>query len=99
MPKFRRKAVVLEASQWFKHGDHPSVQPINNDTVNPLPDWTKEDLDDLIMGGTNPLTIGLIPTLEGAHIVRPGDWIMTGTHGEHYPIKPDIFPDLYEPVD
>lgn len=23
MPKFRKKPVVIEASQWFKNGDHP----------------------------------------------------------------------------
>jgi hypothetical protein len=24
MPKFRKKPVVIEASQWFKNGDHPA---------------------------------------------------------------------------
>jgi hypothetical protein len=23
--KYRKKPVVIEATQWFKHGDHPSV--------------------------------------------------------------------------
>ena len=23
--KFRKKPVVIEATQWFKHGDHPAV--------------------------------------------------------------------------
>lgn len=23
--KYRKKPVVLEATQWFKHGDHPAV--------------------------------------------------------------------------
>src|SRR5574343_209516 len=34
---------------------------------------------------------GWIDTLEGGHIVCPGDWIITGVQGEHYPCKPDIF--------
>ena len=25
--KFRKKPVVIEATQWFKHGDHPAVVP------------------------------------------------------------------------
>jgi hypothetical protein len=25
MAKFRKKPVVIEATQWFKHGDHPVV--------------------------------------------------------------------------
>jgi hypothetical protein len=40
-----------------------------------------------------------IPTLEGGHVVTPGDWIITGVQGEHYPCKPDIFAMTYEPAD
>lgn len=41
---------------------------------------------------------GWIDTLEGGHIVCPGDWIITGVKGEHYPCKPDIFAATYEAV-
>src|SRR5688572_2884998 len=41
---------------------------------------------------------GWIDTLEGGHIVCPGDWIITGHIGERYPCKPDVFKDTYEPV-
>ena len=37
-----------------------------------------------------------IETLEGGHVVTPGDWIITGVKGEHYPCKPDIFAMTYE---
>jgi hypothetical protein len=39
---------------------------------------------------------GWIDTLEGGHIVCPGDWIITGVVGELYPCKPDIFEATYE---
>ena len=39
---------------------------------------------------------GCIDTLEGVHIVCPGDWIITGVKGERYPCKPDIFEMTYE---
>ena len=42
-----------------------------------------------------------IYTLENTtikHEVTPGDWIITGTHGEYYPCKPHIFAEFYEPV-
>ena len=39
-----------------------------------------------------------IETLEGGHVVTPGDWIITGVKGEHYPCKPDIFELTYEPA-
>lgn len=41
---------------------------------------------------------GWIDTLEGGHIVCPGDWIITGVKGERYPCKPDIFDATYEPA-
>ena len=41
---------------------------------------------------------GWIDTLEGGHIVCPGDWVITGVQGERYPCKPDIFAKTYEPV-
>lgn len=42
---------------------------------------------------------GWIETLEGGHIVCPGDWIITGVQGEHYPCKPEIFLATYEAVE
>jgi hypothetical protein len=39
-----------------------------------------------------------IKTLEGWHIITPGDFIITGIEGERYPCKPAIFMATYEPV-
>ena len=73
--KFRKKPVVIEATQWFKHGDHPKVH-------------------------RHPeRELGIVLTLEGTHVVTPGDWIITGVKGEHYPCKPDIFEMTYEKVE
>ena len=44
-------------------------------------------------------THGWVETLEGGHTVTPGDWIITGVKGEHYPCKPDIFEMTYELVE
>lgn len=41
---------------------------------------------------------GWIDTLEGGHIVCPGDWIITGVAGERYPCKPMIFKSTYDPL-
>lgn len=81
--KFRKKPVVIEATQWLKHGDHPAV------LIAPLEMITEFRLD----------WHGWIQTLEGGHIVTPGDWIITGVKGEHYPCKPDIFEMTYEPAE
>ena len=42
---------------------------------------------------------GWVDTQEGGHIVCPGDWVITGVAGEHYPCKPDIFEATYELVE
>jgi hypothetical protein len=88
--KFRKKPVVIEATQWFKHGDHPEVR-VPTDTANA--NWS-EDLQGLPRG-----SLGVIDTLEGVMYVNPCDWIITGVKGEHYPCKPDIFDMTYEPVE
>ena len=57
-------------------------------------------------GGDHPKVIstGLtstgygIETLEGFHVVTPGDWIIRGVNGEYYACKPDIFAKPYEAV-
>lgn len=40
-----------------------------------------------------------IDTLEGEKLISSGDWIIQGTQGELKTCKPDIFADIYEPVD
>lgn len=39
-----------------------------------------------------------IPTLEGTMTAQPGDWIIRGTRGEFYPVKPEPFADTFEKV-
>ena len=92
--KFRKKPVVSEAVQWFKAGDVQGVEPrflmpgapahISNEICAPCRHKFSEH--------------GSIETLEGHHIVCPGDWIITGVKGEKYPCKPDIFEMTYDPV-
>lgn len=89
MAKFQKKPVIVEATQWFKNGDHPEV---HFTTLEPF-DPRACDICDKPMGEH-----GFIDTLEGGHIVCPGDWIITGVAGEYYPCKPDIFEQTYEPV-
>jgi hypothetical protein len=119
--KFKKKPVVIDASQWFKNGDHP--MDYSNDVVGyeggELRTWTGEeckanewqgqivryyrtpDMDGQVACkhcGDIMHNHGWIDTLEGGHIVCPGDWIITGVKGEHYPCKPDIFAATYEPA-
>lgn len=81
--KFRKRPVVIEATQWREDGDHEAV--------------TLCDATGMCRHCAGRLSEhGWIDTLEGGHIVCPGDWIITGVAGEHYPCKPDIFEATYE---
>ena len=103
--KFRKKPVVIEATQWFKNGDHPLDCSklakggfIEGSVVRYYrhPQVKGDKLCN--MCGNSFHNHGWIDTLEGGHIVCPGDWIITGIKGEHYPCKPDIFEATYEEV-
>lgn len=118
MAKFR---VVIEATRWFKNGDHPEdfSKPKTGFENGEIREWSPEEVrangweGRIVRYYRNPfvdgttlcencqLTMhvhGWIDTLEGGHNVCPGDWIITGVKGEHYPCKPDIFEMTYEPV-
>jgi hypothetical protein len=108
MAKYRKKPIVVEAIQWNvpdKDGktllarecnDHPKVRQTSYLEVSelcgtagcskepPYWDWSR---------------MGVIDTLEGKHVVCPGDYIIQGVNGEYYPCKPDIFEKTYEKVE
>ena len=118
MAKFKKKPVEIEATQWFKNGDHPKDHDpigIDNPTgkdIRRYHDYLSHEgrvvryyrtpeLDGLKLCklcGKVMCNHGWIDTLEGGHIVCPGDWIITGVQGEHYPCKPDIFEQTYDPI-
>ncbi len=107
---YRKKPIVIEATQWFENGDHPldDVFRLFEDTGE-VPIVAREGLivryyrtpdgDRLNRCqhcGQKMMIHGWIDTLEGGHIVCPGDWVITGVKGEVYPCKPDIFEATYE---
>lgn len=109
MAKYRKKPIVIEATQWFKNGDHPEDKCETFDAgKGPFQGegkivqyYRRPELDgqDRCSKCNNIMHIhGWIDTLEGGHIVCPGDWIITGVQDEFYPCKPDIFEQTYEAV-
>lgn len=99
--KYRKKPVVIEASQWFKNGDHPRD---GSKTMEGLivRYFRHPDTPGNVSCNECDKTYhqhGWIDTLEGGHRVCPGDWIITDVVGERYPCKPDIFEVTYERVE
>ncbi len=86
--RYRTKPCEIEATPWFGHREHAKVREYES------------------TNGEQPCkhcavrlkNHGWIDTLEGGHIVCPGDFIVIGLKGEHYPVKPDIFRMKYEEV-
>ena len=87
MPKFRKKPVVIDATQWY-----PGVK-----IEGVCGDDPKMICGCVLVGGD--ASRPHIHTLEGSMLVSPGDWIITGVQGERYPRKPDIFEQTYEKVE
>lgn len=100
MSKFRKKPVVVEASEWHVNGDHPLDGPDGEGEVVRYYCHPNVPGDRLCEQCGKPHDVhGWIDTLEQGHRVCPGDWIITGVKGERYPCKPDIFKATYEPAD
>lgn len=91
--QWRKKPVVVEAMKYPGH----TVTGV--DTLLAFEDWIEPLAK---AAGRWPLTYRgqslIIPTLEGDHEAKPGDYIIRGVSGEIYPCKPDIFAKTYEPA-
>jgi hypothetical protein len=89
MTKYRKKPVVIEAWKWPENEvPEAKISMIDSDF-----DWICKECGHLAHEHGN------CPTLEGYHIVCPGDMIIKGIKGEFYPCKPDIFEKTYEKVE
>lgn len=95
MAQYRKRPVIIEAIRWT--GDN--LQEVIGFTGK-HPRWSEwfqswEEYEARVKADGG---IFKIITLEGTMEASPGDWIIRGVKGEHYPRKPDIFEATYEPV-
>ena len=100
MSKYRKKPVVIEATQWFRNGDHPldGGSETEGEIVRYFRTPEMRSQESCEHCGIIMQNHGWIDTLEGGHKVCPNDWIITGVKNEKYPCKPDIFERTYDPV-
>ncbi len=57
--------------------------------------WFEHGDHPAVLAEEGDAAAGYVDTPEGRLRVLPGDWIITGVAGEHYPCKPEIFEQLY----
>ena len=93
--KYRKKPVVIEAIQlrWTTWNE---ICDFLGDIISEDNPGRNSDSYSDACGEEGPYIELTIPTLEGDHIARHGDWIIKGISGEFYPCKPDIFEATYE---
>lgn len=104
MAKFRKKPVVIEATQFTREMAEGSVPlpagvVMRGRSLGPdgrFPEWVN---DGKYLINFSTQHSHFIETLEGNMDVQIGDWVITGVKGERYPCKPDIFAATYEPAD
>lgn len=82
--QFRERPIVIDAARYVEGNQEALLALLDGVTG-----WH--------MAGYGETGI-VIPTLEGDHLARPGDWIVKGVQGEVYPVKHDIFEETYEPA-
>ena len=86
MAKYRKKPVVVEASQF-----DGNIRSIDNFPIS--------EVGKFKVSSENGQYYLIIPTLEGDMKAVAGDWIIKGIQGEYYPCKPNIFEQTYELIE
>lgn len=107
---FKKKPVVVEATRWFKNGDHPRDDRetfIGSDGKPFLGEgkvvrYYRHPLDNgrrtCEHCGRIMHDHGWIDTVQGGHVVCPGDWIITEMDGNGFhPCEDAVFTESYEP--
>ena len=81
--RFRKKPVEVEAIRFTGHNDSEIAGFVGDAGYDPEDRYPSWK----------------IRTLEGTMELRVGDWLVKGTRGEFYPVKPGPFQDTFERIE
>ncbi len=101
--KFKKKPDQIEAVQWNNHGDHSSVKkeiPSHCDHVLILDEKGRCEAckKEKKKHGWLPMMPEHFYSGFFGYLVCPGQWIVTGTDGNLFPMSQENFESAYEPV-
>lgn len=111
MSKFRVKPVVVEATRWWKNGDHPEdesrVVTSDGEVLMKEGRIVRYYRVPILETRVHPCIRclkpwdehGWIDTNQGGHVVCPGDWIIVDPIRGFFPCNPDFFAAIYEPAE
>ncbi len=98
MKKYKHKPTIIEAIQWDGEkleGRYP-IEFFRDKSASPewfyIVEWRYGRMLD---GGLRQLIMEIGDTEEEA-VVNPGDYVVKGIIGEYYPVKQELFKELYE---
>lgn len=109
MSQYRKKPIIVEATQWWKNGDHPEDDVTRGGTTPDGEEWeglvvryyrlptVEENESKCELCGHFIRDHGFLDTPGEGHKVCPGDFVVTEGSDRH-PIKPDIFNAIFEPA-
>ena len=94
-------SLCCDAGDWIVTGIRGEVYPckpdVFADTFDPLPDaagaFRKRQV---VVGAVRVAEATVVQTLEGPARAGRGDWVVTDTRGERWPVKADVSAELYE---
>jgi len=112
MAQYKRKETVVEATQWFKNGDHP------DDACHMVPVAQGEQpfLSEgkIVRRYRNPMIRGdamcaqcsrtfddhgFLDFYPEGQKVCPGDFVCADDNGRRFAVRADLFAETYEPVE
>jgi hypothetical protein len=111
MAKYKKRPVLIEATQWFKNGDHPNDESYRLDT----PDGPTRISEGKVVRYFKSLAIpgericgkcgnqmqvhGELsnPHTGAEEFICPGDYILTDSLGHYYRMPAEEFETRYEP--
>lgn len=98
MTRWRRRPIVVDAWRWYANGDHPEDGPPDQEG-RVVRRYRSPDHPGQTPCGHCGRVLhfhGWIDTSEGGMAVCPGDWIVAGTYGKPFPLRPQIFAEMHE---
>jgi hypothetical protein len=98
--KYKNASEVVDAVQWFKHGDHPEVVKI---LITPEGNVREDSIIyeawEASIGGPLVTLVHAVETTEGMMAVTAGDYIITHANGDMSLCEPDAFKQHWQPAD
>ena len=100
-PSSKTTSDRCDAGDWVITGTRGEMYPckpdVFTDTHDPVPGASgRYRKRQVVVEAVRVAEATVVQTLEGPARAERGDWVITGTRGEQWPVKQDVFAEIYE---